>query len=95
MVVIGLFVKAEFENVTDFHGPEGYNWCLDVRSSPGPPAPPPPPALISPPAPQLIRSEPGAMSQVQRLRGPCLGRASRRSARGLPPPAKGGREREG
>ena len=95
MVVIGLFVKAEFENVTDFQGPEGYNWCLDVRSSPGPP-PPPPPALISPPAPQLIRSEPGAMpSQAQRLQGPCLGRASRRSARGLPPPAKGGREREG
>ena len=35
MVVIGLFVKAEFENVTDFRGSEGHHWCLDV-SAPAP-----------------------------------------------------------
>ena len=33
MVVLGLFVRADLENVTDFAAPGDHRWCLDVQES--------------------------------------------------------------
>ena len=64
MVVIGLFVKAEFENVTDFRGSEGHHWCLDVSAPARDLAPPPPPPRPPPPPPLAFLGGPSPSREV-------------------------------